>query len=130
MSIYIQIKLHSCKCIYTNRNENPFIRVSGGRQQCRDVNTPTEKCGINDCRNQPFDQIVAANLAICRYPWICFHHPQLDNYRLCREFTKKWYQYRTEIDTHTERTGKFYPHITLGYCKSSGEVGYLPMVKL
>ena len=117
------VQLH--KCIYTNRNENPFIRLDGSTTKCRDQH-PT--CA--DCRTTPLQEIVAANLSVCRYPWICFHHPKHPNYELCREFTRKWYEYRQQIDKNTQQLGQFYPTVTKGYCDAGGEAGYRPMINL
>lgn len=122
------------RCYYNNMVENPRDKrtinnvVSGN---CKDGR---EDCP--DCRELPVDEVYSAHFTLCQKPWECFPHSQkMLQHELCRSFFSKWYemrhQYQQEHHGEASQPDKkpksFHSDIFLGYCKTFGPSGYVPL---
>ena len=107
--------------------------VAGNSQDCE------------DCRLRKMNDLKSINLSVCRDPWTCFHHLEnMDQLRLCRNIHALWYGLRNELEQNWVKFGPWghgssyipatkveegpRPEHFLGYCKSRGKEGYIPMV--
>jgi hypothetical protein len=122
------------RCFYNSMSDTPRTKGMDGAMVCRDGRSLCQ-----DCRTANIDRIRTANLSICRKPWKCFYHDVAisKTFHLCRQFERKWFEVRQEIEntwaatvdgyTPADRTGTHAEYEFLGNCIARGEDGYIPM---
>jgi hypothetical protein len=124
------------RCIYNQMCDNPRDKktvndiVSGN---CRDGR---EEC--EDCRKVNVDLVKTAHFTLCQKPWSCLNHKQdALQHRLCRKLHHEWFRVRSDLDQSllgrdstmkTVATGVFDSEHFFGYCRHSGEKGYIPII--
>jgi len=120
------------RCAYNQMADNPRTKktvndvVSGN---CRDGRDDCE-----DCRERDIGEVSTAHFTLCQKPWHCLPHGQdMLQHRLCKKLFKEWYRIRADLeqpgagDDVVVGEGKFQPEHFRGFCKSSGQHGYIPI---
>jgi len=92
----------------------------------------TNEKECEDCRFKRMDDVVTFHFTICQKPWSCLEYKnKLDDFRLCREMNRKWYELRSELETSWGRSGKGTGSLNVdhykGYCSRTGVAGYQPI---
>lgn len=144
------------RCVYNSMADSPYIKVEGqtmcrSRVQLLSDNVTLDKAAATnvenceDCRLRKMNDLRSVNLSVCRDPWACFHHMEnMDQLRLCRNIHALWYRLRNEMEQNWVKYGPWghgstyvpaarvengpRPEHFLGYCKSRGSEGYIPMI--
>ena len=95
----------------------------------------TGEADCPDCRSLPLEQVKTTHYTLCQKPWWCLpHDADRIQERLCRKLLHEWYRVRSDLEKSWGRTGmgpgnwKQTDHF-YGYCKKSGEPGYIPIAK-
>lgn len=119
------VELNRCK--YNNMSDKPYFERNNGMRICR---TNEKEC--EDCRFKRMDDVVTFHFTICQKPWSCLEYKnKLDDFRLCREMNRKWYELRSELETSWGRSGKGTGSLNVdhykGYCSRTGVAGYQPI---
>jgi hypothetical protein len=114
------------RCIVNNMSDRPNLEdPSRNFTRCR---TNQDKC--EDCRERPAEDVMTFHFTICQKPWKCLKYkdktpPYL---RLCREMNRRWYEYRSQLETSWGRSGTgngaLLPDHYRGYCHEEGHMGY------
>jgi hypothetical protein len=100
--------------------------VSG---DCRDGRDDCE-----DCRERDIGDVATAHFTLCQKPWHCLPHGQdMLQHRMCKKLFKEWYRIRADLeqpnvaDNVVIGEGTFQPEHFRGFCKFSGQRGYIPI---
>jgi len=153
-----QISVELNRCVYNSMADSPYIKVEGqvlcrNRIQLGSDGKTLDPAAVatsdandcEDCRLRKMKDLKSVNLSVCKDPWTCFHHMEnMDQLRLCRNIHALWYALRNELEENWVNYGPWgqgttyipaqrvqdgpRPEHFLGYCKSRGSEGYIPMV--
>jgi hypothetical protein len=120
------------RCVYNQMADNPRMKktvndvVSG---DCRDGRDDCE-----DCRERDIGDVATAHFTLCQKPWHCLPHGQdMLQHRMCKKLFKEWYRIRADLeqpnvaDNVVIGEGTFQPEHFRGFCKFSGQRGYIPI---
>ncbi len=122
------------KCYYNAMADAPRQSGSGKNAgKCRDGH---EEC--QDCRETPIEEIRSVHFTLCTKPWKCPIWVGQNSLTkdICAKFHHEWFRIRDDLERKTAlREGKEYKspggahnrEVFLGYCKSNGERGYIPI---
>jgi hypothetical protein len=113
------------RCYYNNMADEPRETSSG---KCRDGHDDCQ-----DCRYTPIEDIKSVHFTLCSKPWKC---PHWHTGSICAKFHHEWFRIRQDLDRSRvlqngiefkSPSGKYQPELFLGYCKSGGDRGYIPI---
>lgn len=113
------------RCYYNNMADEPRQTSSG---KCRDGK---EDC--QDCRDTPIEAIKSVHFTLCSKPWKC---PTWHEGSICAKFHHEWFRIRKDFDRskatqngeeYSRPNGNYKPEVFHGYCKRSGDRGYVPI---
>jgi hypothetical protein len=118
------------RCIYNQMCDNPRDQRTKNDIVYGRCLTGEEDC--EDCRSRPLEDVVTTHFTLCQKPWSCLPHTQdAIQHRLCQKLTREWYRVRSEMETSWGRSGQgpgdYHADIFFGYCKESGQKGYIPI---
>mmetsp|Transcript_20190 Transcript_20190/g.43876 ORF Transcript_20190/g.43876 Transcript_20190/m.43876 type:complete len:476 (-) Transcript_20190:37-1464(-) len=114
------------RCYYNAMADAP--RPSSGKNagKCRDGRDDCQ-----DCRDTPIEQVKSVHFTLCLKPWKC---PTARD--ICAKFHQEWFRIRDDLERkeslqvgreYKKPGGKHMPEVFHGYCKGSGERGYIPI---
>ncbi len=113
------------RCYYNNMADEPRQTSSG---KCRDGR---DNC--QDCRDTRIEEIKSVHFTLCSKPWKC---PAWHKGSICAKFHSEWFRIREDLDRNRARrngeeyrspNGNYNPEVFHGYCKRSGDRGYIPL---
>ena len=116
------------RCIYNSMADSPRHKDKSGKEKCIDGKETCE-----DCRETDVSVIQSVHFTLCQKPWQC--PSDTFDTKLCKDFHREWFRVRLDFEQQSlgikdNNIGQHHRDVFMGYCKSNGPSGYIPLVLL